>query len=161
MSRVFYETWKVKFKNISRTNTLKFITSKKFWERLTIQEQFKAFKEFKIGWPPYTANNINFYYRTNPVKIDNWFFQQIQKALFLVHFPNFGGKIFFPENPALSCTTSYGFLAPCQNLVKINDVIPRRCPDRQDGRTYRRIDRPYFIGLKTNLIVNLYITKNI
>ena len=32
-------------------------------------------------------------------------------------------KNFFPENLALSCTTSYRFLAPCQNLEKNTDFI--------------------------------------
>ena len=51
-----------------------------------------------------------------------------------MHFPNFGGKkIFFLENPALSHTTTYGFLAPCQNLEKTDDTIPRKHPDRQEG----------------------------
>ena len=58
-------------------------------------------------------------------------------------FPNFWAKIFFPENPALSRTTSYEFLAPCQISEKTNDTIPRKCLDKRiDGRT----DRPYFIG---------------
>ena len=49
-------------------------------------------------------------------------------------FSQFWGQKFFPENPALSCTTSYGFLASCQNLVKTNNVIPRKRPDRRkDG----------------------------
>ena len=38
-------------------------------------------------------------------------------------FPILGAKNIFLENPALSCTTSYGFLAPCQNLEKVNDTI--------------------------------------
>ena len=46
-------------------------------------------------------------------------------------FPILGAKKFFLENPALSHTTSYGFLASCQNLEKTNDTIPRKCPDRQ------------------------------
>ena len=51
-------------------------------------------------------------------------------------FPILGAKKFFLENPALSHTTSYGFLASCQNLEKTNDTIPRKRPDRQkDGRT--------------------------
>ena len=50
---------------------------------------------------------------------------------FLVHFPNFEGKKNFSENLALSHTTSYGFLAPCQNLEKTNDRIPRKYPDRR------------------------------
>ena len=54
---------------------------------------------------------------------------------FLVHFPNFGGKKIFPENPALSQTTAYGFLAPCQHLQKTDDTISRICADRMGGRT--------------------------
>ena len=58
---------------------------------------------------------------------------------FLVHLPNFWGKkIFLPENPALPCTTSHGFLALCQNIEKINDTIPRKRPDR---RKIERRDR--------------------
>ena len=50
-------------------------------------------------------------------------------------FPILVAKIFFPENPALSGTTSYRFLAPCQNLEKTNDAISRKRPDQQkDGR---------------------------
>ena len=30
----------------------------------------------------------------------------------------------------LSCTTSYGFLAPCQNLEQVNDTVQRKCPNR-------------------------------
>ena len=51
-------------------------------------------------------------------------------------FPIFGAKNIFPENPALSRTTLYGFLASCQNLEKTNDTIPRKRPDRRkDGQT--------------------------
>ena len=36
----------------------------------------------------------------------------------------------------LSRTTSYGFLASCQNLEKTNETIPRKHPDRRkDGQT--------------------------
>ena len=57
-----------------------------------------------------------------------------------VHFPNFWGKKIFLENPALSCTTSYGLLAPCQNLEKVKDTIQRKCPDRwRDGEKDRRM----------------------
>ena len=45
---------------------------------------------------------------------------------FLAHFPNFWGKKFFTENPALSRTTSYGFLPSCQNLEKTKDIIPTK-----------------------------------
>ena len=43
----------------------------------------------------------------------------------------------FPENLALSCTTSYDFIAPCQISEKTNDTIPRK---RLDRRTDRRIE---------------------
>ena len=66
--------------------------------------------------------------------------------MFLAHFwsifPIFGAKFVFLENLAPSRTTSYGFLAPCQNLEKTNDTIPRKRPDRRrtDGRTEGRTD---------------------
>ena len=44
MSRVFYESCKIEFKNISRTNPSKLIISRIFQEPRTIQEQFKEFK---------------------------------------------------------------------------------------------------------------------
>ena len=53
-----------------------------------------------------------------------------------IFLPIFGAKRIFLENPALSRTTSYGFLVPCQNLEKDNDTIQRKCPDkRMEGRT--------------------------
>ena len=77
------------------------------------------------------------------------FFFELKKTVFypfLVHFPNFflggrGGQIiffFFSENPALSYTTSHGFLAPSQNLEKTNITFPRKYIDRRkDGRKDR------------------------
>ena len=63
-------------------------------------------------------------------------FSKIFKKPFFAHFgpifPIFWVKKNFLENPALSHTTSFGFLAPCQNLEKV--------------RTDRRKDGPYFIG---------------
>ena len=85
-----------------------------------------------------TANNINFHYRSTSVKINDQIFQQIQKILFLSLFrsvlPIFGAKKNFPENLVLPCTTSYGFLAQCQNSEKINDTLPRNCLDRWKDR---------------------------
>ena len=94
---------------------------------------------------------MHFHYRTNSVKINDKFFQYIQKTLSFVHFwpisPIFGAKNFFLVNPALSRTNSNGFLASCQNLEKTNDTISRKCRDRRkDGWKDRRTDRPYFIG---------------
>ena len=48
--------------------------------------------------------------------------------------PFLGQKKIFLENPALSRTTSYGFLALCQNLEIVNDTIQRKRPDRQKDR---------------------------
>ena len=54
-----------------------------------------------------------------------------------------GAKRHFPENLAVSHTTSCGFLASCQDLEKINDPIPKKRPNRwKNGGT----DRSYFIG---------------
>ena len=101
-----------------------------------------------------TANITNFHYRTNLVKSNDTFFQYIQKTLSLAHFwpifPIFLAKKFFLENPTLSRTTSYDFLASCQNLEKTNDTIRRKRPDsrkdgqkggRTEGQKDERIDR--------------------
>ena len=94
-----------------------------------------------------TANNINFHYRSNSVKINDQISQQIEKILFFAHFwpifPIFGAKKIFPEYPALPRTTSHGILAPCQISEKANDAIPRK---RLDKWTNGKTDRPYFIG---------------
>ena len=98
------------------------------------------------------------------------FFNKFKKSFWTI-FPAFRAKNFFPENPPLSHTTSYGFLGTCQNLEKTNHTIPsKRLNRRMDGRTDRRTDirtdrridgrthrrtvgwkdgrtdRPYFIG---------------
>ena len=62
------------------------------------------------------------------------FFNIFKKSWFCPILPIFGAKIIFLENPALSCTTSYGSLALCQNLEKTNDTIPRKCSDRKKDR---------------------------
>ena len=68
------------------------------------------------------------------------FLNKFLKTLLLARlwsiFVIFGAKTIFMENSALSCTTSYGFLASCQNLQKSNDTVPRKRPDRRtEGRT--------------------------
>ena len=71
------------------------------------------------------------------------FSNKLKKPSFCPIFPIFWAKKIFPKNPALSSTTSHGILAPCQNLEKINDTIPRKRPERRkDGR----MDGHYFIG---------------
>ena len=63
---------------------------------------------------------------------------------FLAHFPNFGGKKICLENPALSLTTSYGFLDHAKIWKKL--MIQFQENARTDGRTDGRTDRSYFIG---------------
>ena len=74
----------------------------------------------------------------------NKFFFKFKKPYFWAISPIFGSKtVFFPKTPALSPTTSEGFLTPSQNSEKSNDPIPIKHLDRrQDGRT----SRLYFIG---------------
>ena len=66
------------------------------------------------------------------------FSNKLKKTLFLAHFGSFfpilGQKKVFPENPALSRTTSYEFLTPCQLSEKTNVTIPRKRQDRRTGR---------------------------
>ena len=95
----------------------------------------------------HAANNISFHYRTNSVKIMDWWnndFLWIQETLFVVHFssifPILGAKKIFWKIQ-LSCTNSYGFLVPCQNLEKTNNTTPRKCLNRRkDGRKDERKD---------------------
>ena len=49
-----------------------------------------------------------------------------------------GAKQIFLENSALSRKTSYGFLAPYQNLEKINDTIKKNI--QTDGQTEGQTD---------------------
>ena len=59
-------------------------------------------------------------------------------------FPILEQKKIFLKNPALLCTTLYGFLAPSQNLEKTKDTIPRK---HLDSRKDRRTDiQTLFIG---------------
>ena len=48
----------------------------------------------------------------------------------------------------LSRTTSYGFLAACQNLEKLMIQFKENAwtEGRTEGRTEGQMDRPYFIG---------------
>ena len=111
-----------------------------------------------------TATNTHFHLRINSVKTNNQILQQIKKTVFSpfsVHFPNFGGKKTFEKNPALSRTISYGFLAPCQNLEKTNDTIPRKCTDRQkSGQTYGTLlvtaSGPKITSLFVHLILSTF-----
>ena len=90
-----------------------------------------------------TANNINFHYRTNPLKTNDKIFHYIQKTCFWPIFPIFGAKNFFLENSALPCTTSYRFLASCQNLEKniYNSKKNAQTGGRMDGRMDGKMER--------------------
>ena len=83
-----------------------------------------------------TANNINFHYRTNSVKI------YLKNPYFWSNFDPFsqcfGQRKFFEKDLVLSHTTSFGFLAlhHAKNLEKTNNPIPRKHLDRgKDGQT--------------------------
>ena len=70
---------------------------------------------------------------------------------------SFRQKKFF-QKIGLSCKTSKGFLAPCQNPEKSNDRIPKKHPNRcQEGR----MDRPYFIGSFLLLLGGLTSTTTV
>ena len=77
MSKVFYETWKVKVKNSLRTNPWKLITSRIFQEPLTIQDQ----KEFKNRWSPCLLFISHRFTAATGQIIENNFCHPIQKAL--------------------------------------------------------------------------------
>ena len=64
------------------------------------------------------------------------------KTHFWSIFPNLGAKNVFPENPALSRTTSYGFLALCQNSEKT--IIQLQENIWTEGRTKGRTDSMTF-----------------
>ena len=69
-------------------------------------------------------------------------------------FPNFLEKKNFLENPTLSCTISYGFLAPCQDLMlmiqfKENVLTDRRMEGQKDGKAlFYRTNSATFRGPK-------------
>ena len=81
------------------------------------------------------------------------FFFEFKKPCFwstFSPFSNFWGANNFFQKIQLCHTTSYEFQAPCQNVEKSSNIIPRKHPDTQkagwkDGKKDRRLDRPYFI----------------
>ena len=65
------------------------------------------------------------------------FFNKFKKpllALFWSIFPILGQKKFFLVSLALSRTTSYGFLAPWQNLEKTNDKFQENARKKEERR---------------------------
>ena len=88
-------------------------------------------------------------------------FNAFKKPCFWIIFGPFSQlENIFPENVDLPCTFSYRFLAPCQNLEKINDTIPRKRLDRQkdrqkDGRNNRLYaSLPAITGDPKNILVS-------
>ena len=79
------------------------------------------------------------------------FFNKFKRPCFWTIFGPF--SFISLENLVLSCTTSYGFLAPCQNIEK-NGLTDRRMEGQTEGqkdrrtdeRMERRTDRSFFIG---------------
>ena len=76
-----------------------------------------------------------------------------KKPHFLAYFgpfsPIFRAMRIFLKNPALSPTTSHGFLSPCQKLGKTNDQIPRKLSDRRtDGQTLFHRTLPAWPGVQ-------------
>ena len=63
------------------------------------------------------------------------FFNKFRKPCFWSIFPVLGAKNFFQENPVLSRTTSYWFLAPWQNFKKL--MIKFQENTQTDRRTER------------------------
>ena len=45
---------------------------------------------------------------------------------------NADAKTFSTKSGCVTHTTSYGFLASCQNLEKINDPIPKKAPKQME-----------------------------
>ena len=103
---------------------------KKFWSTILVSRT-----RYSQIWDlcRNTANNITFHYRTNLVKIIK-FINKFKKTRFWPIFGQFSQilrqKIFSKKIWKL-CRTSYGFLAPCQNLEKTSYTISRKCPNRQ------------------------------
>ena len=92
------------------------------------------------------ANNTYFHYSTNSIKIHDKFFNKFKKP-FLTHSLNFWGKNNFSGKSGF-VTHNLKVSSTMPKFRKTNDAIPRKCPDRRtEGRTERRTDRPYFIGL--------------
>ena len=86
------------------------------------------------------------------------FSNKLKKPCFWPIFPILGAKKIFL---ALSHTISYRFLAPCQNLEKVNDTIQRKRLDRRkDGRTDRQTlfyrTLPATAGGPKNVLIVLY-----
>ena len=62
--------------------------------------------------------------------------------LFFVQFPNFGCKKLFPGKAGSVMQNFTWDSSTMPKFRKINDAIPRKCPDkRKDGRKNRRTDR--------------------
>ena len=99
------------------------------------------------------ANNINFHYRTNSVKIKDYFFNKLKKkpifGPILTHFPNVWSKRGFSKKIRFCHTQRHlGFYHHAKNLEKTNDPIPRKHLERgKDGQNlFRRACRAAAAG---------------
>ena len=88
-----------------------------------------------------TANNMNFHYRTNSVKMNDQNFSINSKnpisGPFLVHFPSFWGKKIFPRK---SGSTMQNFIQVYSTMSKFRKklMMQFQCLDRQkDGQKDR------------------------
>ena len=85
-----------------------------------------------------TANNIDFHYRTNSVKINDKIFQYIQRkpvfGPFLSHFPIFGAKRFFSGKPGSVMHNFTWVSSTMPKFRKTNDTILRKRLDRRKDR---------------------------
>ena len=64
------------------------------------------------------------------------FFNKLKKLCYCPIFGTFSQFLeqkIFVQKMAQSHKTSYGFLAPRQNLEKTNNTLPRKCQGRQKG----------------------------
>ena len=86
-----------------------------------------------------TANNINFHYRSNSVKMMTKFSNKLKKKPVLDHFPNFGGKIFSPGK-SISVTHNFTWHSSTmpkfrKNLCHNSKKMPRQMEGQNDRQT--------------------------
>ena len=90
-----------------------------------------------------TANNLNCYYRTNSVKINEQIFKKFWKLVFSPFSQIWGQKFFSGKSGTVThnliCQHNYKF------RKKTNDTIPWKHLDRWKDRQNARMDRAYFI----------------
>ena len=138
-------------------------------------EKIRLFHEFvlEISLIEKSEHFGSYHYRTNLVKINDQIFNRFKKSCFWPIFGSFSKFLWqkvFPENPALSHTTSYSFLAPCQNLEKPNDAMIQENVQTDKGWTEGQKDGQALFyrtlpatsrGSKKHLLLIVHQTKNL